>query len=105
MEGIWNGYGYFGCFLRIDLSTGKIKKERKSEDFYRKFIGGAGFIGHTLLTELPDRIDPLSKDNKLIFAQGPLSGIPLAGASRQTIGAISPLTNGICKSEVGKDMS
>ncbi|MBN2553316.1 MAG: aldehyde ferredoxin oxidoreductase family protein, partial [Spirochaetales bacterium] len=45
---------------------------------------------------------PLSPANKLIFAAGPLTGIPLGGAARHAVGAKSPLTGGIAKSEAGE---
>jgi len=46
-------------------------------------------------------IDPLGPENKLIFALGPVTGVPLPGSGRNCIGAKSPLTGGYAKSEVG----
>lgn len=98
-------YGYTGFFLRINLSRMESTVESRTEEYYRKYLGGAGFISQILLDELPPGIDALSPVNKFIFALGSFSGLPLAGAGRHTLGAISPLTNGICKSEVGEYMS
>ena len=45
--------------------------------------------------------DPLSPDNILIFALGPMTGTPMPGGSRNSVGAKSPLSGGVAKSEVG----
>lgn len=94
-------YGYNGYILRVNLSNGTISAETISEVFCRKYLGGAGFIVYNLWKELKPGIDALSQDNKLIFALGPVSGLALPGASRNCIGAKSPLTGGIAKSECG----
>jgi aldehyde:ferredoxin oxidoreductase len=67
----------------------------------RKYLGGAGFITYYLWKELQKGIDPLGPDNKLIFANGPLTGGGLPGGGRNCVGAKSPLTGGYAKSEVG----
>jgi aldehyde:ferredoxin oxidoreductase len=43
----------------------------------------------------------LGPENKLIFATGPATGIPLAGFSRYSVVAKSPLTGGFGESEAG----
>ncbi|MDZ4230524.1 MAG: aldehyde ferredoxin oxidoreductase N-terminal domain-containing protein [Dehalococcoidales bacterium] len=93
--------GYAGKILRVNLSNKSIAAEAIDEAFCRKHIGGAGFIAHFLLNELAAGIDPLSPENKLIFALGPVTGTPLSGSGRHCIGAKSPLTGGFAKSEVG----
>jgi aldehyde:ferredoxin oxidoreductase len=93
--------GYNGYILRANLSDNTLAKEPIDGSFCRKYLGGAGFIAYYLWKELQPGIDALSPDNKLIFALGPLSGLTLPGAARNCIGAKSPLTGGIAKSEVG----
>ena len=93
--------GYNGKILRVNLTTGQLSVETPSESFYKIYIGGRGFIIHTLLTEVSQGIDPLGSENKLIFALGPLTGHPLPGSGRNSIGAKSPLTGGFGESEVG----
>jgi aldehyde:ferredoxin oxidoreductase len=93
--------GYNGRILRVNLTTCKYLVEEPSEDFYKRYLGGRGFIIHTLLTEVPKGIDPLGNENKLIFALGPITGCPLPGSGRNSIGAKSPLTGGFGESEVG----
>jgi aldehyde:ferredoxin oxidoreductase len=94
--------GYNFRLLRVDLNNGDISTEPLEETFCRRYIGGAGFIIYYLLKEMNPEIDPLSSENKLIFAAGPLTGISLGGAARHAVGAKSPLTGGIAKSEAGE---
>ena len=97
-----NPGGYNGKLLRIDLSEGRTAVETLEPAFIRKYVGGTGFIIHYLLKEVDPAVDPLSPQNKLIFAVGPLTGIALGGAARHAVGAKSPLTGGIAKSEAGE---
>ncbi len=94
-------FGYSGKILRVNLSNDKISIEHPEEIFYRKYIGGEGFVAYYLLKELKPNIDPLGPENKLIFATGPITGVSIAGAGRNSVGAKSPLTNGFGESEVG----
>jgi aldehyde:ferredoxin oxidoreductase len=93
--------GYNGYILRVNLNNNSLTKEVIDESFCRKYIGGAGFIAYYLWKELKPGIDALGPENKIIFALGPISGLTLPGAARNCIGAKSPLTGGIAKSEVG----
>ncbi len=94
-------FGYKGNILRVDLSKEKISIENPNDIFYRRYIGGEGFVAYFLLKELKPGIDPLGQDNKLIFAAGPVTGIPIAGSGRNSVGAKSPLTGGFGEAEVG----
>lgn len=94
-------FGYSGKILRVNLSNNKISFEHPEEIFYRKYIGGEGFVAYYLLKELKPNIDPLGPENKLIFATGPITGVSIAGAGRNSVGAKSPLTNGFGEAEVG----
>ena len=94
----------FGCkkrILRVDLTHRKISSETADEVFYRRYFGGRGLISYFLLRELNQGIDALSPENKLIFACGPVSGAPISGAGRHSVGAKSPLTNGYGEAEAG----
>ena len=94
--------GYNGKVLRVNLSNEKVAIEKIDDSFCRRYLGGAGFIAYYLLSETNSGIDPLSPENRLIFALGPLTGLSLAGCARHTVGAKSPLTGGIAKAEVGE---
>ncbi|MCK4479729.1 MAG: aldehyde ferredoxin oxidoreductase, partial [Candidatus Lokiarchaeota archaeon] len=93
--------GYTGNILRVDLTKEKISIENLDEIFCRRYIGGEGFVAYFLLKELKVGIDPLSPENKLIFATGPLTGFAIPGTGRNSVGAKSPLTGGFGEAEVG----
>jgi len=93
--------GYSGKILRINLTDGEVTVEKPDDLFYRRYLGGWGFIGYYLLKELKPGTDPLGPDNKLIFAPGIFSGVALSGNSRIAIGAKSPLTGGFGAGEAG----
>jgi aldehyde:ferredoxin oxidoreductase len=87
--------------LRVDLNQGEIRVEEPGVPYLRRTMGGWNTIADTLLKEVPAGADPLGPENKLIFAPGVLTGLPLSGASRNAIGAKSPLTGAFGASEVG----
>ena len=93
--------GYQGKILRVDLSTGKSWCEEPDDNFYRKYIGGWGFVAYYLLKELEPGIDPLGPENKLIFASGIYTGTQLSGSGRSAVGAKSPLTGGFGEADGG----
>jgi aldehyde:ferredoxin oxidoreductase len=93
--------GYNGKVLRVNLATGEWSVEEPPEGDYRRYLGGRGFILPTLLKEVPQGADPLGPENRLIFALGPLTGTPVVGGGRNSIGAKSPLTGGFGESEAG----
>lgn len=94
-------YGYMGKILRVNLSKEEISFAEPEETFYRRYFGGRGLIAYFLLKELEPGIDPLTPDNKLIFACGPVTGAPISGSGRNSVGAKSPLTGAYGEAEVG----
>ena len=94
-------YGYNSKILRVNLTNRQMSTEEPDEDFYRRYMGGRGFIGYYLLKELQPGIEPLSPDNKLIFATGVITGGRIAGSGRNSVGAKSPLTDGYGEAEAG----
>lgn len=94
-------YGYYGKILRVDLSDEKVWVENRDERFYRRYLGGWGFIAYYLLKEIGSGIEPLTSGNKLIIAPGPVTGVPIAGSGRNAVGGKSPLTCGFGASEGG----
>jgi aldehyde:ferredoxin oxidoreductase len=94
-------FGYNGEIFRVDLGNATVSKEHLDPIFYRRYMGGWGFIAYYLLKDVTPRIDPLSPDNKLIIAPGVVTGAPIAGSGRGAIGAKSPLTGGFGAAEAG----
>ena len=101
MNGMAERYGSWGKVLRVDLTERRTWSEPLEEATFRERPGGRAMIAHYLLTELAPGVDPLSPDNILVFAPGVLTGTPLSGASRHSVGARSPLTGGFGEAEVG----
>ena len=93
--------GFTGKILRINLNTNKTTIETLEETFYRRHFGGRGLISYILLNELEPKIDPLDPKNKLIFACGPVTGAPISGSGRNSVGAKSPLTGAYGEAEAG----
>ena len=93
--------GYTGKIAHIDLSAGKVEIETPAESFYRHYWGGQGLVGYYLLHEMPAGVDPLGPDNLLVFATGVMTGGPMGGFGRHSVGARSPLTGGFGESEAG----
>lgn len=92
---------YEGKILRVDLTKGEIKTEVLEENIYRKYLGGSSLASYFLLKELKKGVDPLGPDNILIFTCSVITGTPVAGASRFTVAAKSPLTGGFGEAEGG----
>ncbi|MEK7848244.1 MAG: aldehyde ferredoxin oxidoreductase N-terminal domain-containing protein, partial [Chloroflexota bacterium] len=93
--------GYNGKVLRVNLTSGTIAVEEPGETFYRRYYGGSAVTAHYLLRELPIGTDPLSPANILVFAPGVVTGAPVAGCGRNSVGAKSPLTGGFGDAQVG----
>jgi aldehyde:ferredoxin oxidoreductase len=85
--------------LRIDMAA-KTAKEEKIRDEYRG-LGGRGLTARIITTEVPPMADPLGGENKLVFAPGILAGTIVPNTGRLSVGAKSPLTNGIKEANSG----
>jgi aldehyde:ferredoxin oxidoreductase len=84
--------GYTGKILRVNLSSLTSKEEPVSDELVKGYLGGAGFAIKYLYDELKPGTPALGKDNKLIFAVGPLTATGAPCASRMAVVAKSPLT-------------
>jgi len=87
--------GYTGKILRVDLTNQTTKEEAVSEELARNYLGGAGFAIKYLYDELKPGTPALDKENKLIFAVGPLTATGAPCSSRMAVVAKSPLTNAV----------
>ncbi|MGE5543199.1 MAG: aldehyde ferredoxin oxidoreductase family protein, partial [Bacillota bacterium] len=92
--------GYAGSILRIDLERKSWKVERLDREMAFGYIGGRGFNACRMFDEIPRGIDPLSPDNKLFLATGPLAGTLIPG-SRFNASAKSPQTGILGDSNAG----
>jgi aldehyde:ferredoxin oxidoreductase len=85
--------------LYINLTKKDVRIEKR-EDLFDEYLGGTG-VGIKLLNEeCPSGIDPLSADNPVIFAVGPLSAL-YPSASKTVAMFKSPLTSNLGESHCG----
>ena len=83
-------YGWTGKILRVNLTDKTVSVS--PTDPYKEYLGGMGIANKIMYDEVPAGTDPLSPENKIVFAVGPLTatGVPLAG--RTTIASLSTST-------------
>ena len=94
-------YGYSGHILRVDLTSGKIVREKSDPHYMLKAIGGRGLNSLRLYDELERDIDPLSPQNMLLMGVGPLTGSLLSSSAYMTISGKSPMTGILGDSAAG----
>jgi len=93
--------GYAGYQLRVNLTTRVSQVETVPEDILRKFLGGASYAAKVLYDEMPAGVDPMSPENKMILATGPLSMANVPGGGSVMVCFKSPLTGVWGESRVG----
>lgn len=93
--------GYVGKVLRVNLSNKDIKIEDLNLELAQKYIGARGLGVKTFIDEVDPKVDPLSEDNKLIIATGPLTGAPMPTSGRYMVVTKAPLTGTIGISNSG----
>jgi len=93
--------GFSGKILHVNLTNRKINIETPPENFYRKYFGGSAMGMYYILKELSPGVDPFSPQNVLTFMLSPLTGVAIAGQSRMTVNAKSPLVDGIGDAQAG----
>ena len=87
--------------VRINAHSNAIKYEEIAKNSKYYLLGARGLTSQIVHDEVPPRCDPLGPENKLILANGILTGSPFPNSARTSIGAKSPLTNGIKEANVG----
>jgi aldehyde:ferredoxin oxidoreductase len=93
--------GYANKILYVDLTASALRVEEPPESFYRRYLGGQGFVAYFLNKEVPRGADPFGPENRLVFANGAYTGIPFAGSGRSSVGTKSPLSGGFGEAEAG----
>ncbi|MFQ5826551.1 MAG: aldehyde ferredoxin oxidoreductase N-terminal domain-containing protein [Dehalococcoidia bacterium] len=82
-------YGYTGRVLKADLSSAGIS-EGPSADYSERFLGGRGIGAKLYWDEVPPEARAFDPENCLVFATGPMAGLPVLGGSRWQICGKSP---------------
>jgi aldehyde:ferredoxin oxidoreductase len=94
-------HGYGGHILRVDLTSGQIRREKTDPDYMLSVIGGRGLNSTRLYEELERDCDPLTPENMLLIGVGPLTGTLLSASAFMTISGKSPLTGILGDSAAG----
>jgi aldehyde:ferredoxin oxidoreductase len=90
-----------GKILRVDLTAGTVKSEPLNMAWARAYIGSRGLASKYLVEEMDPKVDPLSPDNKIIWATGPLTGTMASTGGRYTVITKGALTGAIASSNSG----
>jgi aldehyde:ferredoxin oxidoreductase len=85
--------------IRVDMTS----QTATVEDFPEPWtlLGGRALSARILLEECDAACDPLGPDNLLVLAPGVLAGTSAPTSGRISVGAKSPLTNGIKEANAG----
>jgi aldehyde:ferredoxin oxidoreductase len=94
-------FGWTGKLLHVNLGKGKAVADKYEASMAKDFLGGRGFAVKILWDELQQGVDPLSAENKLVFAAGPLTGFALPSSGKLVVAAKSPLTGGYGDGNIG----
>jgi aldehyde:ferredoxin oxidoreductase len=90
-----------GRVLHVDLTTGRLEVETPPESFFRKYLGGSAMGLYYILQGMKPGTDAFDPNNVLTVMDSLLTGAPIAGQSRVTVNARSPLVDGIGDSQAG----
>jgi aldehyde:ferredoxin oxidoreductase len=89
-------FGYAGRVLYVDLTTGKTRTEKLSQETAKKTLGGIGLGMHFWLANSKANVAPFSPENPLVLALGPLSGTMFpSGGNGHAFISKSPATGGV----------
>ncbi|MFM8928647.1 MAG: aldehyde ferredoxin oxidoreductase family protein [Betaproteobacteria bacterium] len=90
-----------GKILRVNLSAGTCKSEPLNMTWAKQYLGSRGLATKYICDEVDPKVDPLSVDNKIIWATGPLTGTMASTGGRYTVVTKGPLTGAIACSNSG----
>ena len=93
--------GWQKKILRVNLTEGSCKAEPLNMEWAADYLGQRGLATKYLSEEIDPKVDPLSPDNKLIFATGPLTGTAASTSARYSVITKGALTGAIACSNSG----
>ncbi|MBI2876945.1 MAG: hypothetical protein HYY20_08690 [Candidatus Tectomicrobia bacterium] len=94
------GYLWGGEILRVNLTTGEIRKE-PTAPYAERLVGSRGINSLLLYETVGPEVRPLEPGNRLIFGTGPLTGTLFPGSCRTDVLAKSPVTGAIGNASIG----
>jgi len=83
--------GFHNVVLHINLTQRSFEEEPIDDKVHKKLMGGKGLGAYLLLNNTKAGLDPLSEDNVIIFAVGPVTDTRVFGSSRYGAFTKSPL--------------
>ncbi|MBW6474241.1 MAG: aldehyde ferredoxin oxidoreductase family protein [Anaerolineaceae bacterium] len=81
-----------GSYLRVNLTTGEVKKEGIREEDARRYFLGSGYAAMLYAREMDPNVDALEAENSLYIFNGLTTGSILPTACRVSFCGRSPLT-------------
>ncbi|MBE9569367.1 MAG: aldehyde:ferredoxin oxidoreductase, partial [Proteobacteria bacterium] len=84
--------GFYNRILHINVSDQSFHVEPIDDAILERYLGGKGLSTYLLLKHNPPGVDPLSPENHLILATGPVSGTSIWGSCRYGMFTKSPQT-------------
>jgi aldehyde:ferredoxin oxidoreductase len=93
--------GYSGKVLWVNLTSKKTRVEPLDAQLAADYIGGRGLGTRILYDLLAPGTDPLSPNNPIIFATGPLNGTAAPLSGRYEVVTRSPLSGTVLSSNSG----
>ena len=93
--------GWTGKILEIDLTSQAWKTYPLDEKMARLYLGGRGLGARLLWDLVGPEVEPLSSENVLIFAAGPLTATGYQTSNRFSVSTKSPLTGTIIDANSG----
>ena len=87
--------------LRVNLTAGTVTEEALNMEWANKYLGQRGLATKYFVEEVDPKVDPLSPDNKMIMATGPLTGTCASTAGRYSVITKGALTGAIACSNSG----
>ena len=92
-----------GKVLRVNLTDGTCAVEPLNMEWANDYIGERGLGSKYLAENVDPKVDPLSPENVLIFATGPLTGTMASTSGRYAVITKGPLNGAIaCSNSGGK---
>src|SRR5512141_1441592 len=93
--------GWARKILRVNLTKGTCTAEPLNMQWARAYLGQRGLATKYFVEEVDAKVDPLSPDNKMIWATGPLTGTPVSTGGRYSVITKGALTGAIACSNSG----
>ncbi|NMM28016.1 MAG: aldehyde ferredoxin oxidoreductase family protein [Glaciimonas sp.] len=90
-----------GKILRVDLTAGTCETEKLNMQWAREYVGQRGLATKYFIDEVDPAVDPLSPENKIIWATGPLTGTMASTGGRYSVITKGALTGAIACSNSG----